>query len=115
MKNKLVPLLILAGAGVAGYFVWKRNQTPVTAGSAAVDTGVMSGGFMEDFFSKFGLVAPSAPAPSPAASPAPAVAVDNGTSSAAASWLAAPSSYAAAPAVRPYDPATDYPLPSNSD
>ncbi len=79
MKGKIIPLLILAGAGLAGYLVWKRSQAPATDGSAAVDAGAVSGGFMSDFFAKFGLVAPAAPAPAPVPAPAPATAADNGT------------------------------------
>ena len=73
MKFRPIPMLILAGALVAGYMVWRKSQPATTEGSAAVGDG-----FGSWFEGLFGNVAAGSTTP-PAPAPAPAVAADNGT------------------------------------
>lgn len=75
--KKVIPVLILGAAAVAAYMVWKRSRPATTEGEAATENAA-GGGFLSDFFKKFGNVAAAAPAP-PAQPPLEqAVAVDNG-------------------------------------
>lgn len=73
MKFKPVPMLILAGAVLAAYMVWKRQKDGASSTEAAPAQG-----FGELFAGLFG--GPGA-ATAPAATPAPetATAADNGT------------------------------------
>lgn len=74
MKFRPIPMLILAGAAVAAYLVWRKSQPASTEGSAAVG-GDGFGAWFENLFGNVaaGSTTPAAPAP------APAVAADNGT------------------------------------
>jgi hypothetical protein len=78
MNKKIIPVLIVVGAAAAAFMVWKRSRPGTTEGEAAVDNAT-GGGFLADFFKKFGPVAAAAPAPAPVPLPDQAVAVDNGT------------------------------------